>query len=156
MFRPLVFTLLFSAATVVGATTENTQLALADGGFAQQKARIEAELADGKTYAEISAQDQATVRESLARIADTLETAGSMEALSGADKVEVFNDQEVVNTILTQAAYDSRQVCERIESTGSHRKTTVCTTVAERNRRRELDQSRLRTSQGRTPVLGGE
>jgi hypothetical protein len=57
--------------------------------------------------------------------------------------VRVFNDQEVVNTLLTQARADSRLVCDRSRPTGSHRRQTKCQTVAERRRRMESDQDHL-------------
>ena len=71
------------------------------------------------------------------------------------NSLELFNQQEIVNTLLTRAAADSRQVCERIEKTGSHRKTTVCRTVAERERRRRYDQDRLQNDRKNILPQGG-
>ncbi|KAA2285469.1 hypothetical protein F0415_05000 [Arenimonas fontis] len=122
-------------------------MSIAEGEFSAQRAKIEKDLADGKTYVEIAPEDRARVRQSLERMAATLEGVASVDELSQPQKVALFNEQEVVNTILTQAAEDSRLICERRRETGSHRATTTCETVAERRRRREDDQRRLQTMQ---------
>ncbi|MFY2763580.1 hypothetical protein [Arenimonas sp. MALMAid1274] len=150
MVRTLVCTLLLAAAP---AAVANYQLALDEGSFAEQRSEIEKGLADGKTYAEISQADRAKVRESLERISGRLEGVESVDSLSEPAKVAVFNDQELINTILTQAEADSRMVCTRTARTGSHRKTNECQTVAERRRRQELDQENLQKMQkGRMPL----
>lgn len=150
MVRLMVCTLLLAAAPVAFA---NQQLALDEGSFAEQRSEIEKGLADGKTYAEISQADRATVRESLNRISGRLEGVEDVDKLPDPAKVALFNDQEVINTILTQAAADSRMVCKSVTRTGSHRKTNECQTVAERRRRQELDQDNLQKMQkGRMPL----
>lgn len=121
-------------------------VAVDDGGFAAQRAEIEKDLADGKTYAELTKADRTKVIEALDRMSGMLATVDSVDALADNRKIALYNDQQTVNTILTQAADDSRQVCVREQATGSHRKTTVCATVAERRRRREQDQDTLSKS----------
>lgn len=115
--------------------------------FAQQHERIRAEFDDGETYGEISPQQQADVQRALGRIKATLGEAGSVSELSAQERVDLMNDQEVVNTILTRAREDSRMVCKREKKVGSHRPTTQCFTVAERRRARELAQSDLERGQ---------
>ncbi|HST45949.1 MAG TPA: hypothetical protein VLK29_12090 [Luteimonas sp.] len=150
MFRVTAFAVLLTVSAGAWATQDQPGLALADGGFAEQRAQIEADLADGKTYSELSSGDRSTVRESLERIAQYLGGVDSVEQLTDDNKARVFNDQEVINNILTQAAADSRVVCTRETKTGSNRRVTTCQTVAERNRRRELDQENLRDVQRST------
>ena len=123
--------------------------------FSEQRQVIEKKLADGKTYSEISAADRSKVRDALARMSTILETEANVNALSESQKASVFNDQEVVNTILTQASEDSRVICERMGKVGSHRKTTQCLTVAERKRLRDSSQDTIRKVQNITPQLGG-
>lgn len=120
--------------------------------FEQQKDKILAELGDGKTYAEITQQDRVEVRNALTRISDSLQKAGGVDQLSEGDKAKVFNDQELVNTILTRAGEDSRQVCTREKKVGSHRPTTQCYTVAERRRMREDTQNDINKN-FRQPIL---
>jgi len=112
--------------------------------FEQQREKILTDLADGETYAEISQKDRAEVRDALTRISDSLQKAGGVDAMSDADKAKVFNDQELVNAILTRAGDDSRLVCTREKKVGSHRTTTQCMTVAERTRQREQSQQAVR------------
>lgn len=112
--------------------------------FAEQMAAIETDLADGKTYSEISQKDREQVRSALQRIASALESAGSVENLSKLEQAKVFNDQELANNILTEAGEDSRLVCNREKKVGSHRTTTQCMTVAQRERASEETQNAMR------------
>ena len=147
MFKNFIFVIALAASPLAFA---NNPVTVDDGGFANQRAQIEKELADGKTYAEISRADRTKVVEALDRMSGTLATVDSVDALSDNRKIALYNDQQTVNTILTQAAEDSRQVCTREQVTGSHRKTTVCASVAERRRRREQDQETMSKSQRST------
>ena len=112
--------------------------------FAAQRDAIVTALGDGKTYAEISANDRQRVTASLNRISGLLGDAQSVDQLPQATKVEVFNEQELINTVLTQAREDSRLVCTREKKVGSHRTTNTCKTVAERRRDQEESQNALR------------
>lgn len=141
MIRIAICTFLLAASSAAFASQQ--QVTLDKGNFAEQRAVIEKDLADGKTYAEISSADRAKVRESLGRISQRLDGVDSVESLDIQDRVAVFNDQELVNNILTQAASDSRLVCDRDVPTGTRLRKTTCQTVAERNRRREADQDHL-------------
>ena len=85
----------------------------------------------------------AEVREALDRISRELEGVDSVAELAEPAKVTVFNEQERINTILTQAKADSRLVCDHSRPTGSNRKVTKCQTVAERRRRMEADRDHL-------------
>ena len=134
---------LLAATPMFAFAAQEAQLALAEGDFAAQRAEIEEDLADGKTYAEINSRDRAEVREALDRISRELEGVDSVAELAEPAKVTVFNEQERINTILTQAKADSRLVCDHSRPTGSHRRQTKCQTVAERRRRMEADQDHL-------------
>ena len=114
------------------------------GSFEAQREAIVAALGDGKTYAEISAADRQKVTASLNRISSLLDGVQSVSQLPETTKVEVFNEQEQVNTLLTQAREDSRLVCTREKKVGSHRTTNTCKTVAERRRDQEESQNALR------------
>lgn len=115
--------------------------------FEEQKKSIEADLANGETYSEISRNDRDLVRTALQRISSALASAGSVDALTDGKKAEVFNDQELVNNILTDAGEDSRLVCTREKKVGSHRTTTRCETVAQRRRASEESQKAMRENQ---------
>ena len=140
-----------ASASVNGAKSDRLDVM---SPFAEQRHVIEKKLADGKTYSEISVADRSKVREALTRISSEIEQAGDVKSLSPAQQARVFNDQEVVNTILTKASEDSRLVCERVEKIGTHRKTTSCMTVAERRRNSDVSTERLRQIQSQGAVVG--
>ncbi|KAF1713095.1 hypothetical protein CSC73_00780 [Pseudoxanthomonas sacheonensis] len=134
-----------------GPGKQKSELNLEKNAFADQSARIIEQLADGETYSEISAENRAKVRDALNRIDSQLQAAGGVEGLTAQQKAEVFNDQELINTLLTKAGEDSRLVCSREKKVGSHRQTTQCMTVAERKRAHEDAQSAIRNI--RVPTL---
>lgn len=137
------------SATINSTTKESTAKSVEAGSsFFEQKKRIEEALADGETYSEIKARDRDQVVAALQRISAALTKAGTVEALGDKEKAEVFNDQELVNNLLTQAGEDSRLVCRREKKVGSHRVTTQCTTVGQRRRDAEESQKALRDNQG--------
>ena len=105
--------------------------------FALQRAAINKALGDGETYSELAPDDVRVVQESLGRIATLLGSAQRVDQQDPESRVQAFNEQEKVNTLLVQAHKDSRLVCRREKPTGSHRPSTVCLTVAERRRHRE-------------------
>ncbi len=146
MFKPIVcaFLLTFSTAALATSDASRNRVAIDKGDFDSQRARIEAALADGKTYAEISPNDQTTVRVALERIGDQLDGVASVSELPESDRVDLFNEQEKVNTILTRAAADSRLICTRVQKTGNLRRSVSCETVAERRQRTEASQEALR------------
>ncbi len=147
---------LLAALSVVGvnATASTTSGKAAEkkfvdvsSAFEQQKKAIEIDLADGETYSEISSKDRDLVKTALQRISNALASAGGVDALLDGKKAEVFNDQELVNNILTNAGEDSRLVCTREKKVGSHRTTTRCETVAQRRRAAEESQKAMRENQ---------
>lgn len=137
--------LLLAAGTLQAAPKDE----LFEGGkpLAQQLPRIEAQLNDGETYSELKLEDRSRVREALGRMRGALERFPDEGSLSASTKAELYNDQEVVNTILTQAREDSRLICRREKPIGSNRSVTQCTTVAERARQKERAQRDLGTAQ---------
>jgi hypothetical protein len=153
MYRLILAGLLLAVNASPASATKNSNSASTQPSldvetpFDVQRHAIEQKLADGKTYTEISVNDRSMVREALSRISNTLGMDGSVDSLSETQKASVFNDQELINTILTKASVDSRVVCEQVTQVGSHRKVSVCKTVAERRRIREEAQDNLRSAQ---------
>ncbi len=145
-----VMVLVVSLAAPVAASVksgEDVSVGSQSISFAQQRDKVEADLADGTTYAEILPQDREKVRHALARMQAHLDAAGSVEALGDDARVAVFNDQEVINTILKQARDDSRVICRREIGTGTRMKRNSCNTVAELRRRREAAQDGISSHQ---------
>lgn len=107
---------------------------------------------DSDTYRELAAADREEVLKALSRMAQKLEGVTRFEELDKRDQTAVFNDQERINTLLTDAAEGSQVVCKREKFVGSHRTTNVCITVAERRRLAEAAQAQMRGLQ-RSPPL---
>ena len=87
----------------------------------------------------------------MTRIERTIETRGSTE-LSADEQVTVFNDQEVVNTVLTSAKDDSRMVCQRVRAVGSNMVTSQCMTVAQRREMRRNSERNMNDVQRSRPL----
>ncbi|WP_411832839.1 hypothetical protein [Pseudoxanthomonas mexicana] len=121
--------------------------------FQEQAARIRADLSGGNKYSEIKQNDRDNVLGLLRHMESQLAGVGSVDELSMQARVELFNTQEHINTILTGARADSRVICTREQVTGSHRKQQTCLTVAERERRREANKEHLLRQQRYTPCL---
>jgi hypothetical protein len=112
------------------------------GSFAEQRAKVEADLADGETYSEISMEDRSAVVRELDRI-EALLRGRPVSELHGAEKNEVMNAQALINNKLTRAGEDSRMVCKREAKAGTRLVRSQCLTVAQRRRARESAQDML-------------
>ena len=95
---------------------------------------------DGDRYREITPENKATVIAALDRIDARLAKPGTV---SDQDRVDIFNDQELVNSILTHARAESRLFCERDMPTGSHRTRIVCLTMAKWMEREHTGQTAM-------------
>jgi hypothetical protein len=95
-------------------------------------------------YSELEDQDRIAVRDALGRIRANVGQSHTVDGLAPDIRTAVFNDQEVVNTIMSRAHADSRMVCERVRLTGSNRREQVCMTVAQRRDMRENSVDVLR------------
>ncbi|GAB3361221.1 hypothetical protein [Lysobacter tyrosinilyticus] len=115
--------------------------------FAAQRTTIEQELKEGGAYAAIDSAARAEVLAALQRISAVLDRNSDTSNLSSADQVQVFNDQELINSILTKAAKESRVVCERQVRRSSHISDTRCMTVAERRRQTNQAEETVRIIQ---------
>ena len=155
MYRHLMlvlFALLMSAPAVAntGAAGETFQPGKGldlSSSFAAQRDAIFKALDDGETYSEIAADDAQVVRSSLARITSLLgSSTASVDKLPHHTRVQVFNEQERINTLLLRAHADSRMVCRREKATGSNMSTNVCMTVGERRRAADAARDFLRNN----------
>lgn len=117
--------------------------------FAQQQARITADLAKGKLYSEISRQDRQQVNDALDRISTALGADSSVVNLPAEQRTRIEQDQTLVNTLLERAKADSRQICSQQKIIGSNRAQSVCTTVAQQRIDRQKAQDALNRA---TPV----
>ena len=126
------------ADTIVPITTTRTE-------FEAHKTKLVKQL-DSDQYSEITASDKDTVLKALDRIEARMQKVTTSDQLSEKDRVDTMNDQEVINSITTHAAADSRLICDREMPTGSHRPITSCMTVAQKKTREKKDQEQMQNS----------
>ncbi len=117
--------------------------------FTAMKSQIGKDLADGKRFKEIKADDEKTLMTTLEKMDVRWQHAEDLAHLNPEDRVAMANDQEVVTGIVNKASADSRVVCERIEPVGSHMPQNVCKTAAQRRREQEKSQDAMRDAQDR-------
>jgi len=144
---------LFLVAMAAQASDSAPNLAASDyAGFQAQSVVIRRDLAEGKVYSELDQRQREDVLAALDRIQAVLQAKGDVGALPEDAKLRVFNDQELVNAMLTKGREDSRLLCSRETPVGSHRAVVSCETVAERRRKRDRSQDTMRALQ-RAPAL---
>ncbi len=147
MLRPLAMLMLLLSGSAFAAKNEvPLDLHQPTAKVQAQIDKINADLAGGEVYSEISVDQRSQVREALVRVTSRIERNGP-GTLPSQVEASTMNDQELINTILTQAREDSRLVCRREKTVGSHRVTSNCMTVAERRRAQDRSQQDMSTMQ---------
>jgi len=141
MRTAVISTALFSLLGIMPALAEEASTKLSSfEAFEKEKAVILKDISDDVIYNEISHKNANLVREALNRMSEKLAGVQNAEELDQNKLVELYNEQNLVNTILTMAENDSRQVCRRRSRLGTNFKTTTCETVAERRERQAADR----------------
>lgn len=144
MNRKLLFAALIVFPVMSAIAAPATEKPLTEGKpYAEQRQRIMSDLQGGEVYSEISAENRGRVVDALGRIDRLLGDDGHTN-LPDKDKIAVFNDQDLVNTLLTQAREDSRLICRRERPVGSNRPQNICITVAARREARDNGADALR------------
>lgn len=142
------------AALAQGSADAAFQLRFGEGrSFDQQRDEIVEEMHDGGRFGEISDEARAEVIAALDTMAELLDGRASFGHLDEAEKIRLFNAQEIANTHLTVAREDSRIVCKRERKVGSHFKTSICHSVAEWTIQREAAHEAMSQKQ-RGPMCG--
>lgn len=157
MKKFLLLALLSIAAPALAKDDAQAVTKLDPAAFLATKTTIEKEIYTEDRYKELSDEDRKRVLDALDRMADTLDGATSVQSLSADDRAQLITDQTLVNTVLTQAAEDSRLICTREQKVGTRFKTTVCETVATRRERNEAARRALdnKARSNMAPLPGG-
>jgi len=111
--------------------------------FMAMKAKVSKDFEKGDRYAEIQPEDQKKVLKALDRMDARWQKADDESQLSPNDRVEMVNDEQLVDNILQHAAADSRVVCHREQKIGSHFPVNVCRTVAQQKHDQEKAQDAM-------------
>lgn len=147
-----------SVAAVAAPKQDEGKLGFDPAIFAEQRRSLELELETGERYREIVGEDREAVSAALVRLSEHLGKVNSINQLDEKAKLQVFNDQELVNNILTRAAADSRMICKRETPTGSRMPVNICKTVAQRRRDHDAARNMMTGAQQRSnmkPPAGG-
>ena len=154
--RPLILALVLFVLACAPAFAKDDQptVEFDPATFSAQKQRLIRSL-DSKEYFEISDENRQKVVDALDRMERHLTGITSVEQLEEPQRIAVFNDQELVNALLTGAREDSRLVCKREKKVGSNMPTTSCMTVAQRREAQETAQRGLRNEMKVRLCLGG-
>lgn len=138
------------------AYAESRYLDFSGSGFNEQVEKIKLDLAGGDTYADMQPAERDAVVRLLDSISRRVAHVQDPMQLSPSARTALFNEQEQVNSLLSQAADDSRQICRRERPTGTRRSITVCTTAGEvrRNREETRDNMSRMTRAPEDPLTG--
>lgn len=117
--------------------------------FEVQKSSILADIKEGVVYKEITYGDLKLVQDTLDIMSTNLGSVSEVSEITPQVMTELRNQQELVNTILTMAENDSRQVCSRRGTLGTNFKTTTCESVKDRRQRQEADRMMIEGLMGK-------
>jgi len=137
-------TVLFALMGCAYARDEHVNMSLDIDKAAFEKTRttlVEQLNGASDRYSEIRPAQREAVIAALDRISARLAKAAS--PISEEDQVAIFNDQEIINTIITHAAAESRMYCEREATTGSHRVHIICLSIAKWMEREDTGRTAL-------------
>ena len=143
MSRNSLFAIAFllAMAGAASASQFNMQVSMSKADFDVTRANLVAQL-DSDRYSEINATEKTSVIDALDRIGARL--AKSPDQLNDQDRIDIYNDQELINEITTHAATNSRLYCEREAPTGSHLVRVICLTMATWMERERSGQTSMR------------
>lgn len=129
MIRKCAFAiaLMLTMAGAASAREFNVDVAMSKADFEATRLRIVSQLDSGQ-FSDINAKDKTAILDALDRIGARL--SKSPDLMSDQDRIDLFNDQELINEIATHAVANSRIFCERDQPTGSHLVHVMCLPVS--------------------------
>ncbi|WNH47965.1 MULTISPECIES: hypothetical protein [Stenotrophomonas] len=146
MYRIGSIVMMLALAGSAHALAATSKDAVQMGGakpVAEQIREVELAMASDK-YSELTLENKSAVQASLNQIRAQMGDHERIDQVAPQNKVAIFNEQEKINTILTQGHADSRLVCRREKTVGSNFPTNNCMTVAERRRATENARTNMR------------
>ena len=118
------------AVSAAAATDKPTPAVNADTkeSFATVSGWVQKEMHAGGRYEHVTDSERSTVESKLASMSALLDKKGSVAQMNDAEKTQMFNDQEQVNSILAHRDGD-RLVCQTVAPVGSHIPVKSCKTA---------------------------
>lgn len=104
---------------------------------------VRGQMTDDGRYPRLSARERGTVEARLDEMGRLFEARGSVEQMSGDEKLKMLNAQEEVNGILAKRD-NERLICTREAPIGSNLPVKTCRTAGEIEARRRMDNDSLR------------
>lgn len=112
--------------------------------FESVSASVRKELEKGGRYEYVKPEERRQIEQKLTDMGAAFNESGSVQTMKEDTKIKLFNDQEVINSILTKRDKD-RVICTNQAPLGSHIPVTSCHTYgqeedARRGTRDQLDR----------------
>ncbi len=98
--------------------------------FAAGVAAVHQQMQQGGRYEFTSPSERQKIDENFTEMQTLFDKYGTLAQMDQAAKIQLFNDQEAVNAILTRRD-DKRLVCESVAPIGSHIPRTTCRSYRE-------------------------
>jgi hypothetical protein len=95
--------------------------------FAAVADHVRQQMAPGGRFESVDKTGQATVNRDLSDMQSLYDKFGTVDAMDGPSKIQLYNNQSEVNAILTKNDAD-REICEQVKPMGSNIPKTVCQT----------------------------
>ncbi len=121
--------------------------------FRAEADRIRTSLGEGGRHVDLGKREKQRVGTLLDAMQALFDARGNGEAFNETDRIAAMNAQQEINAILARDP-GARIVCEFVTQTGSHRKTKVCMSVADKEAMRRNDQRAL-GDETRAGAFGG-
>ena len=112
--------------------------------FSSVTASVQKEMLPGGRFEFVETSERSGLNTHLADMQALFDKHGTVAQMDMQTKVQLFNDQEAVNAILTHRD-NERLVCNHDAPLGSHIPRTVCQTYGEMERQHRLDVDYMTT-----------
>ena len=140
---------LLQASAVYAYKTEVVVKAENKDDFTAVVAAVHQQMQSGGRYEFVDQNERQKIDASFADMQSLFDKYGTVAQMDQGTKVQLFNDQETVNAILTRRD-DKRLVCESVAPIGSHIPRTTCRTYREieleRSNTQRLQQQMLQVN----------
>jgi hypothetical protein len=110
--------------------------------FVEIAADVRQEMEGGGRYEYVKPDERKTIDQKLTEMETLFDENGTVQSMKQDTKIKLFNDQEVVNSILTHRDRD-RVICKNEAPVGSHIPVTSCHTYGQEEEAREGTHNQL-------------
>jgi hypothetical protein len=119
--------------------------------FLAMRDEIEDTIRKSGAFREMDLNERKEVTRALERMQATLSEVASVDDLDPPVRTQLYNDQELINHVLTKAQADDKVICQRTKRVGTKMYTNTCLTVGERRRSQESVEQELLRAQRQFP-----